>query len=223
NSKVWDAIAESFDETRKKPWKECIDFIKKLPGESTVADIGCGNGRHLIYCAEQCSKAIGVDISINLLKIAKEKTQDKKNVELVHADAVSLPFKNNSVDHVLFIATLHNIKDRENRVKSLLEIKRVLKPNGKALVSVWSRWQEKFLPYFLKKLVSPKKHEEFGDIEIMWKKNGLNIPRFYHLYSKREFKSDLEKAGLLLKEIHSTKIASKKLKDNHFAVVEKVN
>jgi len=223
NIKVWNAIAKSFDETRKKPWKECIEFIEKLPRESTVADIGCGNGRHLIYCAEQCSKAIGVDISINLLKIAKGKIQNMENVELVNADVLSLPFMDNSIDHILFIATLHNIYGRENRLKALSEIKRVLKPSGTALISVWSRWQERFLVHFLKKLIFLERNKEFGDIEIMWKKNGLSIPRFYHLYSKREFKSDLKKAGFSLKEIYSTKIASKRLRDNHFAIVEKVN
>ncbi|HEC87532.1 MAG TPA: class I SAM-dependent methyltransferase [Thermoplasmatales archaeon] len=223
NIKVWDAIAKSFDETRKKPWKECIEFIERLPRESTVADIGCGNGRHLIYCAEHCSKAIGVDISINLLKIAKGKIQNMENVELVNADVLSLPFMDNSIDHILFIATLHNIHGRENRLKALSEIKRVLKPSGTALISVWSRWQERFLVHFLKKLIFLERNKEFGDIEIMWKKNGLSIPRFYHLYSKREFKSDLKKAGFSLKEIYSTKIASKRLRDNHFAIVEKVN
>jgi len=223
SSGVWDAIAKSFDETRKKPWKECIEFIEKLPRESTVADVGCGNGRHLIYCAECFSKAIGVDFSINLLKIARKKMSEKRNVELVQANAVYLPFKDDSIDHILFIATLHNIKGRGNRVKSLSEIKRVLKPNGTALISVWSRWQERFLLHFLKKVLSPKKKEEFGDITIMWKGDMLNLPRFYHLYSKGEFASDLKKAGLKIKKIYSIKIASKKLKDNHFAIVEKVN
>ncbi|HDO19708.1 MAG TPA: class I SAM-dependent methyltransferase, partial [Thermoplasmatales archaeon] len=118
NRDVWEKIAESFDKTRKKPWKECIEFIERLPRESTVADIGCGNGRHLIYCAEQCSKAIGVDISINLLKIAKGKIQNMENVELINADVLSLPFMDNSIDHILFIATLHNIYGRENRLKA---------------------------------------------------------------------------------------------------------
>jgi len=27
SEKTWDAIAQSFDATRRKPWKQCIDFI----------------------------------------------------------------------------------------------------------------------------------------------------------------------------------------------------
>lgn len=223
NKQVWDAIAESFDETRRKPWEQCIQFINKLPEESVVADIGCGNGRHLIHCANRCFNVIGVDISLNLLKITREKTRGKRNVELVHADALFLPFKNNCIDHLLFIATLHNIRGRKNRINALLEVKRVLKTNGTALISVWSRWQDRFIGYFLKKIVLPKQGEEFGDITIMWRKNDLKVPRFYHLYSKHEFVADIKKAGFLIQKVDSVKIASKKLKDNYFALVEKIN
>ncbi len=222
NVDVWNSIAKSFDETRKKPWAEILNFIYSIPKNSIVLDIGCGNGRHLIYCAEHCSKVIGIDTSINLLKIAKEKIKNKKNADLFHADALSLPLKDNSIDHVLFIATLHNIKGKENRIRSLLEIKRVLKLNGTALISVWSRWQDRYFLYFLKRLLSHHE-EEFGDINIPWKRGGINLKRFYHLYSRREFKSDLIRAGMSSKEIYSTKISSKILKDNHFAIVEKVN
>ncbi len=55
---TWDAIAESFDTTRQKPWKFCLDFIRSLKNTDVVADIGCGNGRHLFPCAENCSHAI---------------------------------------------------------------------------------------------------------------------------------------------------------------------
>jgi tRNA G46 methylase TrmB len=60
--KTWDAIAESFNLTRQKPWKFCLNFISSLKNSDFVADIGCGNGRHLLPCAYNCSHAIGVDI-----------------------------------------------------------------------------------------------------------------------------------------------------------------
>lgn len=220
---TWDTIAQSFDATRRKPWDQCIDFIKELPNTSIVADIGCGNGRHLIPCTKKCKKTIGIDISKELLTIAHKKTNEMKlqNVVLVQADSVNLPMKNNTVDAVLFIATLHNIKGKENRIKSLSEIKRVLKKDGKALVSVWSRWQDKYRKQFLKKWFKHIKKEEFGDIDIYWKKHSLNIPRFYHLYSKKEFINDIRKSGLEITDIHDVKIHSKKHPDNYFVTVKK--
>ena len=130
-----------------------------------------------------------------------------------------MPFKENIVDAVLFIASLHNIKGRERRIHCLKELRRILKKDGIALVSVWSRWQDKYRKQFSKKLLIPKGKKEFGDIDIYWRQHSLNIPRFYHLYSKREFISDLKKADLEIFEIQNVKIHSEKHPDNYFAIV----
>ena len=218
---TWDAIAESFDTTRQKPWKFCLDFIRNLKNSDVVADIGCGNGRHLLPCAESCSHAVGVDISQNLLRIVQKKLPNKSilNVSLIHADIVQLPLADNSLDAVLFIASLHNIQGKENRCHALQEIARVLKLNGVALISVWSRWQDMYWRHFMKQFIV--RSREFGDIDVLWKQHNLDIPRFYHLYSKREFLRELRDASFYIQNIQSVKIHSKYFPDNNFAVVEK--
>jgi alkylated DNA repair protein alkB family protein 8 len=220
----WNLIAKSFDKTRQKPWRICIEFIETLSKDDVILDIGCGNGRHLIPCAYKVNKIIGLDISIELLKIVyKKKINNKlKNISLLHSNFQYLPIKNNSVDAVLFIASLHNIYKRKNRIRSLIELRRILKKNGKALISVWSKWQDKYRSYFINKLFfNIKKKNEFGDINIYWKKDNLNIPRFYHLYSKREFINDIKKSELKLSKIYDIKLKSTKYIDNYFAIVEK--
>jgi len=220
---IWNSIAESFDSTRRKTWKECIDFINSLPKNSIVADIGSGNGRHLIPCAMHCKKVIGIDVSDELLKIVQKKLDENTldNVELIHSDAVNIPLKNNSVDAALFIATLHNIPKRYRRIIALKEVNRILKPNGRAIVSVWSRWQDKFRQQFVIRCLTRFERKEFGDIKLHWRQHGLNVPRFYHLYSKREFVNDLKGAGLEIEEIKGVRIHSKKYADNFFAIVKK--
>jgi len=223
NSEItWNAIAKSFDVTRRKPWKQCIDFINTLPTNAVVIDIGCGNGRHLIPCASRCKKTIGVDISRELLGIVQKKLVENNlnNTSLLHSNIVYLPLKDDTVDAVLYIASLHNIKGRDKRIQSLKEIKRILKNDGKALVSVWSRWQDKFRKQFLKKWFTQTGDTEFGDIDIYWRQHGLNIPRFYHLYSKREFLNDIHEAGLGILEIQDVKMHSRRYPDNYFAVVK---
>jgi len=133
--RTWDAIAESFDVTRRAPWKQCMDYITTLQQTDVVVDCGCGNGRHLFPAAAQCSHAIGVDISRKLLSIVQHRAAENniKNVTLVHGDLMHLPFKQNSVDAVLCIASLHNIKGRENRHGVVREMYRVLKPQGTEL------------------------------------------------------------------------------------------
>jgi len=218
---TWDTIADSFDTTRQRPWSDCLRYIDSLPPNAVVADLGCGNGRHLLPCAEKCTHVIGVDLSQRFLHIISKKLFHKSitNVALVHADVVHLPFIDNSFDAILFIASLHNIQGKDHRQRALAEVARTLKPQGTALISVWSRWQGRFYRYFLKQL--PLRNREFGDIDISWRQHNLNIPRYYHLYSKSEFLRELQDAALTIERFDSVQIHSKRGADNYFAVVKK--
>ena len=61
---------------------------------------------------------------------------------------------------------------------------------------------------------------ELGDINIYWRQHGLNIPRFYHLYSKKEFQNDLKQAGFDIIKLEGVKYFSKKYYDNYFAILQ---
>lgn len=219
SEETWNAIAESFDATRGKPWKIVVDFVSTLSVSDVVADIGCGNGRHLILCVDKCKTVIGLDISKNLLKIAKSKIEGRKvRVVFIHGNLVNIPIRGSFLDSVLYIAALHNIKGRTNRIQSLNEVKRILKNDGRALISVWSREQERFRDCFND--ISGNDCEP-GDIVIYWRQNKLNAPRFYHLYTKEEFIEDIKQSGLEIEQFSEAKIQSKKYTDNYFAVVRK--
>lgn len=221
---TWDSIAASFDETRRTPWPQCLEFVDSLPKQTRIVDIGCGNGRHLLPAARHCQKAIGVDLSFQLLSIVQQKLKQEHitTVDLVHASATHLPFRNRTIGAVLYIATLHNIKGRDSRIQSLKEVKRILTPSGTALLSVWSRWQDNYRMRFLKRWFTDQGLHEFGDVDIYWRQHGCNIPRFYHLYSKQEFERDLRQAGLAIINIQALKLRSKKHPDNYFATVKNI-
>jgi tRNA (uracil-5-)-methyltransferase TRM9 len=218
---AWDAIAESFDLTRKKPWPLVIDFLTHISQTDIIIDLGCGNGRHLLPAAKHCSQAVGVDFSRKLLTLTEGKVRQQhiQNVYLIQADLTVLPFCTETVDTILFIASLHNIKRRKNRIKALQEVSRILKPDGRALITVWSRWQDVYRWHFLKQLF---RHQgEYGDIEINWTQHRLNVPRFYHLYSKGELQTDLETADLSVESIKKVSLGHRSSPDNYAAVVKK--
>ncbi len=215
----WDVIAESFDETRQHPWQECVDFTARQRG--TGVAIGCGNGRHLVLLARHCSRAIGLDGAPAMAAVARRKMQEQEldNVAVLVADAASLPLAGDVADCGLFIAALHNINGHGRRIASLRELRRVLKPNGAALISVWSKWQDRFRWRSLRQLLTPWRTA--GDVMVPWKKDGMHVQRFYHLYGCRELQRDITRAGLHIARIWSVKKVSERHPDNHFAVVTK--
>ena len=140
---TWDQIAISFDKTRRHPWKQCINFLKTLSRKDIVGDFGCGNGRHTLEIAGHCKKVIAIDLSKKLLNILKQKINSFHTIEIIHADLINIPLKENCLDSVFYIASLHNIPKKKQRLQSLKELYRVLKPGGYLYLSEWNRtsWQ----------------------------------------------------------------------------------
>jgi ubiquinone/menaquinone biosynthesis C-methylase UbiE len=215
---TFDTIAPHFDITRYKPWPESKRFISTLPKGSTVLDLGCGNGRNSIYLAKEGMEVVGIDFSRGLIKIAKNKIEWKQveeNVNLIEGDIDSLPLKDESVDAVLYIATLHHLPTPSERLESLLEVKRCLKPGGSALVSAWAQEQDKFREELERSKEIQEEGFEFGDISLPWKmKEGRELQRYYHLFSKKEFEELIKECGLEVKKIFFSA-------DNHYAELKK--
>lgn len=225
NEDVWDEIAESFAETRKQPWRQCLEYINKQSDKTVILDLACGNGRHLAPASKCCHSVIGGDKSRRLIDIAREMTKEIENIHLVCLDARCLPFKNESIPTILFVASLHNIAGKKNRLNALKEIRRVLRPGGTALITVWARWQPRWKKYFIKQIFKGitylNKKKEFGDILVPWRRDNMDSYRFYHLYSKKELAGDIKKAGLRIQKIENISITKKKYYDNHLAIAKK--
>lgn len=216
---TFDEIAPHFDITRYKPWPESKRFIATLPKDSRVLDLGCGNGRNSIFLAKEGMRVIGIDFSYGLLKIAKNKMEWKEvldSVELLQGDITSLPLEDESVDAVLYIATIHHLPTPQERLKSLLEVRRCLKLGGRGLVSAWAQEQEKFRDELKRSEEAKEEGFEYGDIFLPWEmKDGRVFQRYYHLFSRVEFEGLIEKSGLEAIRIFWSS-------DNHYAELRKV-
>jgi ubiquinone/menaquinone biosynthesis C-methylase UbiE len=240
----WNLIAEDWDRKRSKPWRALEDFIDFLKNENIEfkginVDIGCGNGRNFILFNGNNSKIIGIDKSIDLLKKAKKKRDEKgfsdnlnaNKVDLILADMQFLPIRKNSIHNIFSIAALHHIKTSRNRQMVISEIYRILKISGLLLITVWRKWQERFRKHFiidfLKRMLSKKFRKsqkelglpEFGDKFVSWTLPQKNetVNRFYHLFSKREIFSLLKRFSI--KEFK--KMGGSTGKDNFFILTKK--
>ena len=100
------------------------DFIQhwQLEQGNSLLDIGCAKGFMLYDLKEYLPNldVYGVDISEYAINNAKEEVRDFCQV----ANAVSLPFDDQSIDVSISITTLHNLEEKD-LVKGLLEIERV--------------------------------------------------------------------------------------------------
>jgi len=215
----WDNIARSYNQTRQRPWEEVVDFMAEQTGHGLV--IACGNGRHLLPLAQHCNDVVGLDASAEMARITSERiaAMGVINAAILVGTATALPFRPDTFDCVLFIAGLHNIKGRRHRIQALQELNRVLNHSGKALISVWALWQDRFRWTMARQLFTPWKTR--GDILVPWKRNGSPIMRFYHLYTKGKLLKDLKTAGLRVVRIWSVAKTSRRHPDNHFVMVER--
>ncbi|WP_224269592.1 class I SAM-dependent methyltransferase [Haloprofundus salinisoli] len=186
---TYDAIAEHFAATREYPWPEVESFVTETTTDEQAAsalDLGCANGRHCELLSGHAAAVVGLDVSRELLGEARKRATERGfAVSLVHGDAARLPFRAESFDLAVYVATLHHLTTREARVDSLDELARVLRPGGRALVSAWSTEHGKF------------DESEGFDTTVDWTlPGGERVPRFYHIYDPDEFRDDLDTSGL---------------------------
>jgi len=110
--------------------KKFIKSLFFLDGDK-VLDVATGTGDVAFTIRKKYQTDItGLDISVNMLEIAKEKSKKLKieDINFIEGDAENLPFEDNSFDKVVISYGLRNLGDCEKGIK---EFHRVLKPNGK--------------------------------------------------------------------------------------------
>ena len=112
-----------------------LNLIQLKPNEKLL-DVGCGTGSFLVLAKQKYSdnEMVGLDIDPKILKIAESKFKKRNlNVKLFSRSAESLPFPNFAVDVVVSTLTFHHLP-LELKRKTIVEIHRVLKPQGRFLL-----------------------------------------------------------------------------------------
>ncbi len=182
--KTWDSVADLWHKYRQRPMKEAKEFLKPfLKGkDARILDLCCGSGRHFTRIE---GEYYGVDFSEQMIKHAHNDVKKRNlKISLKVALAYKLPFENNYFDAIIFTSGLHCIETK-HRIKVLEEIKRVLKPDGKVFITVWNRYQPRFL-------------SKDKIAYVPWKKDGKKHLRYYYLFTKSELKKLVEDNGLIV-------------------------
>ncbi|MEN8614097.1 class I SAM-dependent methyltransferase [Dehalogenimonas sp. THU2] len=154
-------------------------------GGGRLLNAGCGHGADFLPFTDGY-ELYGIDISSEMLKYAdKYARKHRFEAKLIQADMRALPFPDGFFDYAIAVASLHHIKGRDDQLKALAEIKRVLKPGGEAFITVWNATQPRF--WFKRR-----------DTLIPWKQGGEIIRRFYHLFTYGEIEKLARTAGFTI-------------------------
>lgn len=134
-SKRYDFMNSLISFRRHKAWRK--DAIKRMNVSrgSSALDVCCGTADWAIALGKAVGddgKVCGLDFSENMLDVGRGKIRktDLSNIHLIHGDALSLPFTDNHFDYVTIGFGLRNVPDR---MKTLQEMHRVVKPGGQVV------------------------------------------------------------------------------------------
>jgi tRNA (uracil-5-)-methyltransferase TRM9 len=212
NEDTYNKISENWETKRQYFWKPVVDFVESFsePEKLQFLDLGCGGGRHL-QLAENSGflkeNLIGSDISSGQLK-----TVSDKGYKTILCDFTSIPVDNKTFDCIVCIAAFHHLLDRKLQVKALKEFKRILKLNGRILISNWFPEKD-----FLEKQISKEKFIfDQGDdkkVRVTYDLDGEKLDRFYYLFDEDELDS-------LLVECEFNIISKEYFKGNLYHILE---
>ena len=178
---VYEEIAPHFSNTRSYKWSWVIDFLDSLKTDSIVYDLGCGNGRNMDHGS---LKFIGIDNCESFVSICKS-----KNLSVINSNITKIPLNNNSADAIICIAVFHHLSSMENRIQSLLEMKRLVKPGGKILISTWSINQPQ---------KTRRTFNNYGNNIVLWNSYGKVYERYYYIFKLDEIKELIKRVGLII-------------------------
>ncbi len=139
-SKAWDWSKNQDNQWLIPSMESCyLSESWKSKGFNKFLDLGCGLGRHSIYFAQKGFEVNSVDLSdygINHVKEWAEK--ENLNIKADLCDMINLPFDDDTFDCIMAYNVIYHT-DTEGFIKSLKEIKRVLKSKGELFITLISK------------------------------------------------------------------------------------
>jgi demethylmenaquinone methyltransferase / 2-methoxy-6-polyprenyl-1,4-benzoquinol methylase len=131
--KKYDKMNSIISFQRHIAWRK--DTMKRMNVQkgNRALDVCCGTADWTIALGQAVGsegKVYGLDFSKNMLSIGQEKVRNIPQIELIHGNAMELPFDDNEFDFVTIGFGLRNVPDY---MQVLKEMNRVLKPGGKVV------------------------------------------------------------------------------------------
>ena len=177
-------------------FRDLPEIISAHVKGTNALDFGCGTGRSTRFLQKLGFNAVGVDISEDMLKKARE--LDPKGDYRLITDGDFSQFKHNTYDLVLSAFTFDNIPTMEKKVNAFTELRNLLKNQGKIVNLVsspeictheWALFSTKDFP--------ENKHAKSGEkVRIIQTDTEDKRPVVDVVWTPESYKEVYEKAGL---------------------------
>jgi SAM-dependent methyltransferase len=133
--------------------KQAIQLMR-VPSGARVLDVGCGSGWATRLLAEHAmnGQVTGIDISDEMIRLARESSGAFPNADFEVASAENLPFSDNEFSHAFSMESLYYYSDI---LKALTEIHRVLRPGGLFVAVVDLYWENEATHQWIDELKIP--------------------------------------------------------------------
>ena len=131
--KFWDRIARRYARqpvADEASYQRKLDITREyLQADMQLLEIGCGTGSTAIVHAPFVKHIRAVDVSANMIAIAKQKAAELQinNIDFEQALIDDVQVETGSVDVVLALSILHLLDDKESVIKRIYSM---LKPGG---------------------------------------------------------------------------------------------
>ena len=110
------------------------DMLRAEQGRTL--DLGCGTGSAFPMLREREFDVVGIDLSSQMIAVAKQRYADDRGIEVSRGDAEFLPFADASFDAVTCLGVFESLPDY---IPAMREIARVLRPGGLLVLSIPNR------------------------------------------------------------------------------------
>lgn len=154
-----------------------LSIRKYFPAAHHILDIACGTGNHAIFMAKRGYNVVGLDLSQEMLDIAKHKIKNTDmQIEFIFCDMRDLKFNSEfDVAYCLGLSFME-LKTYDEINYCLNSIRRAIKPNGLFIFDVSNGW----------KMLSVETKKEFAKDEttkVIWLSSGHidKLRRMMHL------------------------------------------
>jgi SAM-dependent methyltransferase len=182
-NKIFNQIAQSWYNFRHwSIFRGELEALAERWQAGRLLNVGCAHGPDFLPF-RQGFELYGMDFATEMLKLARKYARKFKfTVDLAAADVRYLPYREESFNWAISVATYHHIKGKAERLEALQELRRVLKPGGEAFITVWNRWQPRF---WLRR----------RETLMPWRTKNKTLYRYYYLFSFRELETLAKEAG----------------------------